>query len=57
LHFEFGILNFSDAALMNIRQLTDHVRKICLSFADVTEKLSHGPPTWFARGRKPFNKT
>ena len=30
------------------------LRELCLAFADVTERLSHGEPTWFARGRKAF---
>ncbi|SRR5258706_14737187 len=27
------------------------VRRICMALPDVTEKLSHGEPTWFVRGR------
>jgi hypothetical protein len=27
------------------------LRALCLGLPDVTEKLSHGEPTWFARGR------
>lgn len=27
------------------------LRALCLAHAGVTEKLSHGEPTWFARGR------
>lgn len=30
------------------------VRALCLSLPDVTERLSHGEPTWFVRGRKTF---
>jgi hypothetical protein len=30
------------------------VRAICLSFPDVTERLSHGEPAWFVRGKKMF---
>ena len=36
---------------MNVEALTERIRKICLSFPDTSEKLSHGAPTWFARGR------
>lgn len=28
------------------------VREICLSFPEVSERLSHGSPTWFVRGKK-----
>ena len=28
------------------------VRKICLSFPEIEERLSHGAPTWFVRGKK-----
>ncbi|MEV0730911.1 MULTISPECIES: MmcQ/YjbR family DNA-binding protein [Polymorphospora] len=30
------------------------VRKICLGFPEVTERLSHGTPTWFVRGKSTF---
>ena len=30
------------------------VRKICLGFPDVTERLSHGAPSWFIRDKKNF---
>jgi len=30
------------------------VRKICLALPEVTERLSHGAPTWFVRDRKTF---
>ena len=29
----------------------DRVRAICLAFPEVTERLSHGEPTWFVTGR------
>jgi hypothetical protein len=32
----------------------DRLRRICLSFPEVTERLSHGEPTWFVRGKKTF---
>lgn len=32
----------------------DILRDLCLSFPGATEKLSHGEPTWFARGKKTF---
>ena len=32
----------------------DVVREICLSFPDVEERLSHGHPAWFVRGRRQF---
>ncbi len=30
------------------------LRKICLSLPETTERLSHGEPTWFVRGKKTF---
>lgn len=32
----------------------DRVRAICLGLPDVTERLSHGEPTWFVRGKRTF---
>ena len=33
---------------------SDRLRAICLAFPEVTERLSHGAPTWFVRDRKTF---
>jgi len=30
------------------------VREICLAFPEVTERPSHGAPTWFVRGKSTF---
>jgi hypothetical protein len=30
----------------------ERVRAICLGFPEVSERLSHGAPTWFVRGKK-----
>jgi hypothetical protein len=30
------------------------VRAICLALPEVTERLSHGAPTWFVRGKSAF---
>ncbi|MEV5715631.1 MmcQ/YjbR family DNA-binding protein [Amycolatopsis mediterranei] len=32
----------------------DALRKLCLSLPETTERLSHGEPTWFVRGKKTF---
>jgi hypothetical protein len=32
----------------------DRLRGLCLALPEVTERLSHGEPTWFVRGRKTF---
>ncbi|MFN0072346.1 MAG: MmcQ/YjbR family DNA-binding protein [Chloroflexota bacterium] len=32
----------------------EHLRQLCLGLPDVTERLSHGEPTWFIRGKKTF---
>src|ERR1700742_1513853 len=34
--------------------LVAHVRRICLGFPEVTERPSHGTPTWFVRDKKTF---
>ena len=30
------------------------LRRLCLALPDVTERLSHGEPTWFVGGRRTF---
>ena len=30
------------------------LRKVCLALPETTERLSHGEPAWFVRGRKTF---
>ena len=32
----------------------DRLRPICLALPEVTERLSHGAPTWFVRDKKVF---
>ena len=32
----------------------NQLRAICLSLPEVTERLSHGEPTWFVRDKKTF---
>jgi hypothetical protein len=32
----------------------DRLRAVCLAFPEVTERLSHGAPTWFVRDKKTF---
>jgi hypothetical protein len=32
----------------------ERVRAACLALPEVTERLSHGSPTWFVRGKKTF---
>ena len=32
----------------------DRLRALCLRHANVTERLSHGEPTWFVRDKKTF---
>jgi hypothetical protein len=32
----------------------ERVRAVCLGLPEVTERLSHGSPTWFVRGKKTF---
>jgi hypothetical protein len=32
----------------------DTLRQLCLALPEVTERLSHGEPTWFVQGKKTF---
>jgi hypothetical protein len=32
----------------------DHVRRLCLAFPEVEERISHGEPAWFVRGKRSF---
>lgn len=32
----------------------DKLRQLCMALPEVTERLSHGEPTWFVRGKKTF---
>lgn len=32
----------------------DRLRALCLALPEVTERASHGEPTWFVRGKKTF---
>lgn len=32
----------------------NRLRALCLALPEVTERLSHGEPTWFIRGKKTF---
>jgi hypothetical protein len=35
-------------------EILGRVRALCLSHPHVEERLSHGEPTWFFRGKRPF---
>jgi hypothetical protein len=32
----------------------ERLRALCMALPEVTERLSHGAPTWFVRGKKTF---
>ena len=32
----------------------ERLRRLCLALPEVTERLSHGEPTWFVQGKKTF---
>src|SRR6476661_3368591 len=32
----------------------ERLRQLCLALPETTERLSHGEPTWFVRGKKTF---
>ncbi|OJF09912.1 putative DNA-binding protein (MmcQ/YjbR family) [Couchioplanes caeruleus] len=34
--------------------MLEELRRICLALPEVTERLSHGAPTWFVRGKRTF---
>jgi hypothetical protein len=33
---------------------TERLRQLCMALPEVSERLSHGEPTWFVRGKKVF---
>jgi hypothetical protein len=35
----------------------DRIRQLCLGWPEVTERLSHGEPTWFHRDKRSFATT
>src|SRR6266566_337976 len=35
-------------------EVLEGIRKICLGLPETTERLSHGAPTFFVRGKRPF---
>jgi hypothetical protein len=37
-----------------VSDLAERLRAICLALPEVTERPSHGAPTWFVRGKKSF---
>ena len=38
-------------------ETVERLRALCLALPEVTERLSHGEPTWFVRGKKTFVMT
>jgi hypothetical protein len=46
---------YDDAVVMAAPDdLLERLRTLCLSMPEATERLSHGEPTWFVRGKKTF---
>jgi hypothetical protein len=37
-----------------VSDVVERLRALCLALPEVSERLSHGEPTWFVRGRKVF---
>jgi hypothetical protein len=35
-------------------RVLERLRSVCLSFPETSERLSHGAPTFFVRGKRPF---
>jgi len=44
----------TEGADARVEGLLAGVRAACLDLPEVTERLSHGSPTWFVRGRRAF---
>ena len=42
--------DMADSAMTEL----ERVRELCLALPEVTERPSHGAPTWFVRGKKTF---
>lgn len=40
--------------LIGVPSLLARIRPICMAFPEVTERPSHGQPTWFVREKKTF---
>ena len=36
------------------KRTLERIRRICLELPEVSERLSHGAPTFFVRGKRPF---
>jgi hypothetical protein len=34
--------------------VVERLRGLCLAYPEVTERISHGTPSWFVRGKKTF---
>ena len=41
-------------AAMDSESPLERVRAICMAFPETEERLSHGEPTWFVRGKRTF---
>jgi len=39
---------------MTAPDLLENLRALCMALPEVTERLSHGEPTWFVRDKKSF---
>lgn len=44
----------ADTPVVAMNDPLTELRTICTGFPEVTERLSHGAPTWFVRGRSAF---
>ena len=40
--------------MAGVDELVKRVRAICMALPEVTERPSHGTPTWFVQGKKTF---
>lgn len=50
-------MTIASQRVQDLRMATDpleRLRVLCLALPETTERLSHGEPTWFVRGKKTF---
>lgn len=40
--------------MVAVQDPLENLRRVCLAFPEVSERLSHGEPTWFVRDKKTF---
>jgi len=49
-----GSVTAGDRAVMSVGDVLGRLRRACLALPEVEERLSHGEPAWFVRGKRMF---